>query len=88
MKTRNRLAAVLREAGLERMADAALLGRYDDFASESATPIVDLVAALRKAGREDLAQRAIDGEFDATREEGEEWAASPEGQAALRRLQP
>jgi hypothetical protein len=35
-----------------------------------------------------LRQRVIDGEFDASAEEGDEWAASPEGQEAFRRLMP
>jgi len=80
--TKNRLARVLREQGLEEMAAAAEAGRYDDYESESATPIVDLVYRLRTAGREDLARRAIAGEWDGSREEAEAWYER-EGRALL-----
>jgi hypothetical protein len=33
-----------------------------------------------------LRRRVIDGEFDASGEEGDEWAASPEGQETFRKL--
>lgn len=52
---------------------------YNDYFSESATPITDLVRALQKAGFPALAQRAMVGEFDATQEESDEWAKSDEG---------
>ena len=73
MSTKERLAAVLREAGLLVLAEEAELGRYDDYESDSATPIVDLVGALRACSREDLAQRAIGGEWDGTAEEARAW---------------
>lgn len=73
MRTKDRLAAVLRQEGLQRLAGAALLGWFDDYESESATPIVDLVKELRLCGREDLAQRAIAGEWDGTAEEAKAW---------------
>jgi hypothetical protein len=47
------------------MIDDASRGRYDDFESDSATPIMDLVRDSRAAGLDDIAQRAINGEFDA-----------------------
>ncbi len=72
-RTKDRLARVLRAEGLEGMARNAVAGAYDDYETESATPIVDLVRDLRRERREDLARRAIDGEWDATSEEGEAW---------------
>ena len=83
MSTKDRLAQVLTEAGLVKMAERASWGRYDDFESVSATPSIDLVRALSLAGRTDLADRARQGEWDATPEEAEEWARSPEGQRTL-----
>jgi hypothetical protein len=65
------------------MITAARAGCYDDFKSESATPIMDLVRDLRQAGLTHLAQRAMDGEFDATQEESEAWANGPDGLASL-----
>ena len=73
MSTKERLAQVLHAAGLFDMEKAARAGRYDDFESESATPMMDLVHDLQALGRNDLAARAINGEFDSTKEEAEEW---------------
>ncbi len=64
---------MLRKADLEKMAAEAMAGRYDDYESESVTPIMDLVHDLCKLGRPDLAQRAINGEWDGTEEEGQTW---------------
>lgn len=82
MSTKQRLAAVLRQEGLLGLAGEALLGRYDDYESDSATPIVDLVRCLRARGREDLAQRAIGGEWDGTEEEARRWYER-EGRATI-----
>ena len=71
--TKERLAQVLHAEGLFDMEKAARAARYDDYESESATPIVDLVRDLRSAGKDDLAKRAMDGEFDASKEEAEAW---------------
>lgn len=84
--TRDKLAAELRKIGLEEMAVEAEAGRYDDWLSQSATPITDLVNALRRVGTKealDLAMRARDGAFDGTMEESDAWAKSEEGQAAF-----
>jgi hypothetical protein len=75
VKTKERLAAVLREAGLLDMALKAADGAYDDFESDSAMPIRNLVRDLEAAGRPDLAQRAKLGEWDGTKEEAEAWWA-------------
>lgn len=78
MKTKERLASALREAGAPQvMIEKAENGEYDDFeAVDTASPIVDLVNACRAFGLHDFAKRAMDGEFDGTREEAEAWAKS------------
>ena len=69
-----RLADELHKLGLDEMADAAETGYYDDFMSELALPITQLVGDLTKAHtfsegtRADdimaLRNRVLDGEFD------------------------
>lgn len=89
MHTKDRLGDALQEIGLSDMAVKARAGAYDDFLSDSATPIVDLVNDLAKVGTVEalaLRKRAIDGEFDATAEESEAWANSPDGQQAFSNL--
>jgi len=76
ISTKEKLAQVLHAAGLFDLEALARLGRFDDFESESATPIVDLVVALEKANQHALAERARNGEFDASKEEAEKWYAS------------
>jgi hypothetical protein len=72
--TTERLAKVLEAAQAPaEMIARARDGYYDDYKSELATPIPQLVNDCREAGLNDIAQRAIDGEFDATREEGDAW---------------
>jgi hypothetical protein len=73
MRTKLRLAAVLREAGLLDMAVWAEGGYYDDFETPLATPILQLVTDLTDRGRPDLAERAKSGEWDCTREEARAW---------------
>jgi hypothetical protein len=87
ISTKERLAAALREAGAPSgMVKRAEAGAYDDYESDSATPIADLIAHAREYGLEDIAQRAMRGEFDGSKEEADAWAASPEGQRALEEL--
>ncbi len=86
MRTKEKLAQVLHGHGLLSMERYARAGRYDDFESESATPIADLVSDLRTQGQEALAKRAIDGEWDSTKEESDAWAASPDGLATISKL--
>lgn len=92
--TTERLALALEAANAPKaMVVAARAGCYDDFKSESASPISDLVRDLYAAAREAdittrslllrLAQRAKLGEFDATREEADAWAASQTGEMAM-----
>jgi hypothetical protein len=87
--TTERLARALEAAGAPQdMINRARGGFYDDFKSDLATPIVQLVQDARKAGLEGIAQRAIHGEFDATPEEGDEWMMSPEGQEVMQQFMP
>jgi hypothetical protein len=85
--TADRLAAALVEAGAPRaMVDKARRGYYDDYRSELAMPISQLVTDARRKGLDDIARRAAEGEFDGTAEESDAWARSDEGQATFRAL--
>lgn len=101
MHTKDKLAAALREVGLDDMADRAATGYYHDFLSPLDFPEMQLEADLSYArdntdGKnwsvafagqvEALRQRVINGDFDASTEESEEWAASEDGQATFDRL--
>jgi hypothetical protein len=63
------------DANLAQMVQKARAGYYDDFKSELALPIIQLIADLRDKGHEELAQRAMSGEFDSTPEESAAWVA-------------
>ena len=71
--TRQKLATILEERGLQKMADRARKGYYDDYESDLPFPIIQLVTDLMLEGQDDLAERAKAGEFDGTKEEGEAW---------------
>lgn len=74
MSTKRRLAEALREAKAPpHMVSDALVGKYDDYESESATPIRDLVRDALRNGLPDIARRAKDGDFDGTREDFKAW---------------
>ena len=98
MKTRDRLAAELRKvaevasppnaARYEVFAKRALTGEFDDYADTYVCPITQLYSELKAAGFTKFAARVANGEFDATREESDEWARSPSGQAAAAGLPP
>jgi hypothetical protein len=65
MNVKARLAQALMEANAPAvMIDDATRGRYADFESDSATPIMDLVRDCRRLGLNEIATRAMDGEFD------------------------
>lgn len=82
LPTTERLARDLANAGLpDDMVKRAREGWYDDFVGPNAMPITLLVQDLRDNNRPDLAAEAANGKWDATKEEGEAWAASSEGQA-------
>ena len=94
--TKDKLAAALRAVGLNEMADKAATGYYHDFLSPRDLPEIALAFDLAGAAKLDdperarnilaLRERVIDGDFDASAEESEEWAKSPEGQAAFKQL--
>jgi hypothetical protein len=98
MKTRDRLASELRKvaaiaspdnaAKYEAFAQRAETGEFDDYASTYVCPITQLHSELTAAGFNKFAARVADGEFDATKEESDEWANSPEGQAIAQNLTP
>lgn len=80
MPTKERLAqAIEQRAGDEksgrvrRMIAKARAGHYDEFESELAFPLTQLVNDLRAVHFDDLTQRTIDGEFDASDEEADAW---------------
>lgn len=97
MHTKDILAETLRSVGLNDMAEKAATGYYHDFLSPLDLPDLQLEADLRAARDacpdgdratriEHVRQRHLSGAFDASAEESEEWAASPDGQAAFNEL--
>ena len=87
--TKDILAAELRNIGLTAMGDRAAQGFYHDFLSPLPFPELQLAQELADIGTPEalaLRRRHINGEFDATKEESDEWAASPDGQAAYAAL--
>jgi hypothetical protein len=97
-RTRDKLAAELRKvaekaspdnaAKYEAFAKRAETGEFDDYADTYVCPITQLHAELSAAGFTKFAARVADGEFDATKEESDEWAASPAGQELAKQLSP
>lgn len=98
MRTRDKLAAELRKIAAvaspdnavkyEAFAKRAETGEFDDYADTYACPITQLYSELTTAGFTKFAARVAKGEFDATKEESDEWARSPSGQAAAKALPP
>lgn len=98
MRTRDKLAAELRKvadlasaenaAKYEAFAKRAETGEFDDYADTYVCPITQLYSELMAAGFTKFAGRVAAGEFDATKEESDEWARSPSGQAAAKDLPP
>jgi hypothetical protein len=98
MHTKDQLAEALRGVGLNDMADKAATGYYHDFLSPLDLPEIVLVNQLnieaiaqennpeRRHAIMALRDRVINGDFDASQEESDDWAASPEGQAAFGNL--
>lgn len=94
------LGRVLDGIGLRVMATSARAFHYDDYfcpeSIDDGMNIHRLINELRsKMGSADPEQRrrilavidaAIDGRFDGTKEESDQWAASPEGQDVFRDL--
>ena len=98
MRTRDRLAAELRKVADQAspgnavkylaLASRADTGEFDDYADTHVCPITQLYTELLVAGFTKFAARVANGEFDATKEESDEWARSPSGQAAAKELPP
>lgn len=96
MHTKDKLAAALRELGLNDMAERAADGMYHDFLSPLAMPEMHLIRELTEAMHAvkpdagqpiaKLRKRVIDGDFEASQEESDDWANSEEGQEAARLL--
>ena len=96
--TSQKLADVLRAAGFEGLAERAETDEFHDFLSNHPLPdlVLDqelhVIASNQKfSERERLAAHHIrmrhhDGEFDASLAESDDWAESPEGHDAFRRL--
>ena len=85
--TTERLAQALEQSGAPAsMIEAARAGYYDDFKSPLAMPEMQLLHDARAAGLESIAQGVMRGEWDATKEESDDWARSPEGQAVFQEL--
>lgn len=91
MHTKDMLAGELEKAGLDFMAVKAREGYYHDYLSPLAAPCLQLEIDLRNAATPAalaLRARHLKGEFDATKEESDEWAASPDGQEVFSHLSP
>lgn len=92
MRTRDRLAAAIREMATERrhhrLADRAATGEFDDYADTYVCPITECHRLCKQIGLHQIAARLANGEFDATFEESEEWARSASGQAIAKELSP
>ena len=96
MRTRERLAAALREVAkiaspanaskYEVFAKRAETGEFDDYGEMHVCPITQLYSELLAAGFTKFAARVANGEFDATKEESDEWVYSKSGQDTLRQL--
>lgn len=87
MKTTERLAVALEEVGAPpEMIRRARDGFYDDYKSPLAMPQTMLLAHCNAYRLPGMARRVVEGEFDGTKEESEEWLASPDGQEAMREL--
>lgn len=90
--TAERLAAAIREVASEhrhhRLADRAATGEFGDYADTHICPITECRRLCLQYGLPQIAARLEAGEFDASKEESDEWANSPEGQAIARSLSP
>jgi hypothetical protein len=90
-KTSEILAMRLDAVGLHILAANARADQYHDFLSDDALCSMTLEQHLRDARDacpdpvrrikiEDIRQDHLEGMFDASKEESDEWAASPDGQ--------
>jgi hypothetical protein len=85
--TTEKLAKALEEVNAPVwMIEKARQGYYDDYKSPLAFPEMQLHQDAHVAGLESIKASVEAGEFDSTKEESDEWARSPEGQAAFAEL--
>lgn len=96
-KTSESLAQVLESVGLTAMAMKARRDGYHDYLSDDAFCSLTLANDLANARDaapdpivarqiEAIRQRHLNGDFDADTEEGDEWAASEDGQETFKKL--
>lgn len=97
-RTSQLLADALKAGGFVELAARAEKDEFHDFLSPHAMPEMVLAETLALLSRDftlterhrmaayNIRQRLIDGEFDADLKESDEWAESPEGQAAFKML--
>lgn len=90
--TADRLVAAIAEYNKDGKHDKlmarAATGEFADYGDMHVCPITELHTLCRRYGLHELAARVADGEFDASKEESDEWASSPSGQAAAAELSP
>jgi hypothetical protein len=96
--TSQKLADTLRAAGFEALALRAEADEFHDFLSPHATPEMQLAQELahvitdksvserERTAADHIRTRLINGDFDASKEESDDWAESPEGQHAFKKL--
>ncbi len=85
--TTEKLAKALEENNAPQdMIDKARAGFYDDYKSPLAFPEMQLRADALALGLNAIAEGVVNGEWDATKEEADEWARSPDGQATFAEL--
>lgn len=96
--TSQHLADTLRAAGFDALAVRAEADEFHDYLSPHALPetlldaeLAEIAGDLGRPERERMAAHHIrmrhhDGEFDASKAESDDWAESPDGQDAFRRL--
>jgi hypothetical protein len=78
--------ALAEEHAPQYMIDRARAGYYDDFKSPIAFPEMELLADSELHDLKRIKEGVYNGEWDATKEESDEWARSPEGQAIFQEL--
>jgi hypothetical protein len=90
--TAERLAAAIREVATEarhhRLANRAATGEFADYSDAHVCPITECHRLCRQYGLHSIADRLANGDFDASKEESDEWAHSPSGQAVAKQLSP
>lgn len=96
--TSQKLADALNAAGFDDLALRARANEFHEYLSPHALPLAYLADILarevtntssveaKRLAAHHIRMRLIDGEFDADEAESADWAMSPEGQEAFRRL--